>query len=124
MSEEKKEKSFWRDAVEFALDRDVAEEIERQRAILTRHPDNARAAFDLAVLVGSQGRREEAIALYRKAIALDPQMAQAHKNLGEIYVVMDRLDLAWEEARRAADLGSQSLLEMLERWSGRGTPED
>ena len=124
MSDEKKEKRFWRDAVEFALDRDVAEEIERQSAILSRHPDNARAALDLAVLVGSHGRREEAIGLYRKAIALDPQMARAHKNLGEIYVVLGRLDLAWEEARRAADLGNRSLLTMLERWSGRGAAED
>lgn len=115
MSEEKK--GFWRETVEFALDRDVAEEIERQRAILKRHPENTRAAFDLAVLLGSQGRREEAIEMYQKAIALDPQMARAHKNLGEIYVALDRLDLAWAEARRAAELGNRSLLEMLERWT-------
>jgi Flp pilus assembly protein TadD len=116
-------KGFWRETVEFALDRDVAEEIERQRAILNRHPENARAAFDLAVLLNSQGRREEAIALYRKALALDSKMARAHKNLGEIYVAVDRLDLAWTEAERAAECGDRSLLEMLERWARRPKEE-
>jgi tetratricopeptide (TPR) repeat protein len=115
-------KGFFRRTVEFALDRDVEREIEHQRAILARFPENARAAFDLGVLLNSQGQKTEAMEMYRRAIGLDPTMAQAHQNLGEIYVTLDRLPEAWEEARKAAGLGRRSLLDMLETYAGPAGP--
>jgi tetratricopeptide (TPR) repeat protein len=42
-------------------------------------------AFNLAVLLEDLGRRDEAIAAYREALALDPQLADAHFNLARLY---------------------------------------
>lgn len=113
----RRQKGIFRQTVEFALDRDVSAEIERQRAILEHYPQNARAAFDLGVLLNSQGGREEAVEMFQKAIAADPGMARAFQSLGEIYVVLDRLDLARSAAERAAALGNRSLLDLLERYA-------
>ena len=41
--------------------------------------------FNFAVLREDQGQREEAIRLYKHALAIDPQMADAHCNLGLLY---------------------------------------
>jgi len=69
------------------------------------------------VLYYSQHRVEEAIAAYKIAIELDPSMAQAHKNLGEIYAVHGRYDLAREHARAASRLGDKTLVDMLIRYN-------
>jgi Flp pilus assembly protein TadD len=43
----------------------------RCRAVLDEHPDNVDAMQELAVLCHQQGRSEEALALFRRAIALE-----------------------------------------------------
>jgi tetratricopeptide (TPR) repeat protein len=42
-------------------------------------------AFNLAVLLEDLGREPDAIATYREALALDPQLADAHFNLARLY---------------------------------------
>ena len=42
-------------------------------------------AFNLAVLLEDLNREAEAIAAYREALALDPQLADAHFNLARLY---------------------------------------
>src|SRR6185437_11312305 len=49
---------------------------------LAQKPDDAAAHFDLGYVYTAQQKTEEAIGEYRKAIALDPKMLQAHLNLG------------------------------------------
>lgn len=41
--------------------------------------------FNLAVLLEDLGREAEAVAAYREALALDPQLADAHFNLARLY---------------------------------------
>ena len=49
---------------------------------LAQKPDDAAAHFDLGYVYTAQKKTEEAIGEYRKAVALDPKMVQAHLNLG------------------------------------------
>jgi len=49
---------------------------------LTQKPDDAAAHFDLGYVYTAQKEKDKAVAEYRKAIALDPKMAQAYLNLG------------------------------------------
>jgi tetratricopeptide (TPR) repeat protein len=42
-------------------------------------------AFNLAVLLEDLGREPDAILTYREALALDPQLADAHFNLARLY---------------------------------------
>jgi tetratricopeptide (TPR) repeat protein len=46
--------------------------------------------FNLGVVVEDQGRSAEAIACYEHALALDPQMADAHYNLARLYELTAR----------------------------------
>jgi len=50
-----------------------------------------------------QGRTEEAIAAYSKAISLKPDYLEAHSFLGNLYFRLDRLDLAEKHYRRAVE---------------------
>lgn len=50
--------------------------------------------FNLGVVVEDQGRHAEAIEAYERALAIDPQLADAHYNLARLYEVT---------ARRASD---------------------
>jgi len=49
---------------------------------LAQKPDDATAHFDLGYAYTAQKEKGKAVAEYRKAIALDPKMAQAYLNLG------------------------------------------
>jgi len=46
---------------------------------------NPLLSFNLAVLLEDAGREQEAIAVYREAVALDPELADAHFNLARLY---------------------------------------
>ncbi|MCC6126279.1 MAG: fused MFS/spermidine synthase [Pirellulales bacterium] len=51
-----------------------------------------------------QGRMEEAIAEFEKALEIDPQYAEAHGNLGAALASLDRLDEAIDHYRQALEL--------------------
>lgn len=109
--------TFWRDKViQPALDRDVAEAIAEQQAILERDPNNGRAHFALGALHHFRGQSDAAIELFQKAIRLNPAYAAPHISLGRIYAVRGLDDLAWKHAREAERLGDRSLVEQLERF--------
>jgi tetratricopeptide (TPR) repeat protein len=46
------------------------------------HPDDARAIFDLGYIADAQNRLDDAVDLYRKAIAVNPKSFEAHLSLG------------------------------------------
>jgi len=60
------------------------------RLAICAQPTVALYWFNLGVSVDDQGRSSEAIAAYEQAIALDPQLADAHFNLARLLEVVGR----------------------------------
>ena len=61
-----------------------------RRAIASRArsssiPAEATAYYNLGVLAQDAGKEAEAIELYRRALELDPQLAEAHYNLATLF---------------------------------------
>ncbi|HVF91663.1 MAG TPA: tetratricopeptide repeat protein [Blastocatellia bacterium] len=118
MGEKTRRKSWLRGVVDFALDRDVAVEIERQQSILEAAPGSARAHLDLAILHVSRRNAGEAIAHCEAALKIDPSFAAAYSKLGEIHISLGDYEQAGRYAVKAAELGDRALLEMFERYPG------
>jgi len=62
-------------------------------AWLAGHADDARALFDAGYIADAQGRNDDAIGLYRKAVAADPNSFEAQISLG---LLLARLNKAAE----------------------------
>jgi tetratricopeptide (TPR) repeat protein len=63
-----------------------------------------------------QGRHEDAVLMFQRAIEFDPDYAVPHRELGQIHALREQYDHAWRHAREAARLGDRSLLQQLERY--------
>jgi tetratricopeptide (TPR) repeat protein len=110
---------FWRrEVIQPALEGDLGAAAAEQRAILERDPEDPRAHFALGTLSHFRGETGAAVALFLRAIDLDPTYAAPHVSLGRIYAVERRYDDAWKHAREAERLGDRSLVEQLERYPG------
>ena len=70
---------------------------------LTQKPDDAAAHFDLGYVYTAQKQRDKAVMEYRKAVVLDPKMAQAYLNLG-ISLLEDNPKGAIAPLRKATEL--------------------
>src|ERR1043165_7711995 len=57
-----------------------------------------------AVVCANDHHYDQAVELLKKAIALRPDLATGHYNLGRIYQMRDELDLAIEAFKHAVDL--------------------
>ena len=66
------------------LDRLRAEAEAQYRQVLTVR-EHALAAYNLAVLLEDSDRDTDAIQAYARAIAADPELAEAHYNLARLY---------------------------------------
>jgi tetratricopeptide (TPR) repeat protein len=80
-----------------------AEEVLREGANL----DDASCTYNLGNLLVSQHRHTEAEAAYRKAIAINPQFAEAYCNLGELLEREGRFVEALKLRKRGHELGSK-----------------
>ncbi len=67
-------------------------------------PDSALARNNLGLAVDGQGKQEEAIACYKKAIEFDPKYAPAHNNLGLVHFAQKKLDEAAANFHKAIEL--------------------
>ena len=74
------------------------------RRALELAPGATHALTAAAGLARVLGRFDQAIALMRKAVVLDPLSARAHRQTGLIYLMSDRLDEAAAAFRLALDL--------------------
>ncbi|MGH2570958.1 MAG: sulfatase-like hydrolase/transferase [bacterium] len=72
------------------------------RGFVEAEPGFAQHAFNLANLLGEQGRKAEAVAEYERAIALDPENVPAHVNLA--YLLRDDPERALRLMDRAIEL--------------------
>ena len=108
--------SFWRrEVIDFALDRETQAHIDEQRAWIIREPANPRPYYQLAQLYRVAFKPDEALGLLLEAVRLDPNFAEAHASLAEMYVLRDDYPSAWRHARRAEANGVPRVVEMLTR---------
>lgn len=87
------------------------------RRALDLAPGNMEALRGAAVLAGSIGRHDEAVALARRAVLLDPLSMSAHRTLGARCLSAGLLDEAEAVIKEAIELNSQGGL--LHCWLGR-----
>lgn len=73
------------------------------RKVLAREPRDAMAMQFLGMLQATAGFAKQGEATLRAALALAPELPQAHINLGQVLHRTDRLDEALEHYRRALD---------------------
>jgi tetratricopeptide (TPR) repeat protein len=108
--------SFWRkEVIDFALDSETQTAIEEQRAWILREPANPKPYYHLAQLYRVAFKSAEALGLLLEAVRLDPNFAEAHASLAEIYILRDLYSSAWRHARLAEANGVPRVVEMLTR---------
>ncbi len=78
------------------------------RRALELAPQNPRVTQNLAALVSTFGRLDEAVALTQRAIVLDPLRSEARLNLATFLTALGRYDEAEAAARNAIALQPQS----------------
>jgi cytochrome c-type biogenesis protein CcmH/NrfG len=109
--------SFWRkEVIEFALDQETRKHMEEQVAWIQREPENAKPYFHLAQLYRVAFQQDTALGLLLEAVRLDPDFADAHGALAEIYITRSDDEAAWRHAHIAAERGDSSVLELLEKY--------
>ena len=108
--------SFWRkEVIDFVLDHETLRHIEEQRAFIASNPENPAGYHNLAQLYRIQNRQQEALGLLLEAVRLDPDYADAHLALAEIYAVRNDAPAAWSHARAAERAGDRRAVELLTR---------
>src|SRR6185369_3191302 len=74
------------------------------RQVLAREPDNAAALNYLGYMLAERGERlDESVGYLKKALQIEPENGSYLDSLGWAYFKSDRLDLAEQNLRRAAD---------------------
>ncbi|MEY4156098.1 MAG: hypothetical protein RJB64_819 [Pseudomonadota bacterium] len=77
---------------------------ERYAQALVLQPQHLEAVNAMAVLYAQSDRVDQAIALFRRALTLDPNAAHVHNNLGYALLLAGRLDESAVELKLARDL--------------------
>ncbi len=74
------------------------------RRVLTRDPENATALNYLGYMLAERGERlDESVGYLKKALQIEPDNGSVLDSLGWAYFKSDKLDLAEDNLRRAAD---------------------
>jgi tetratricopeptide (TPR) repeat protein len=74
------------------------------RQVLTRDPENATALNYLGYMLAERGERlDESVTYLKKALEIEPENGSFLDSLGWAYFKSDKLDLAEDNLRRAAD---------------------
>ena len=75
----------------------VLEELESGTDVVfgdRRDPRSAQTQYNLGIALGVRGRREEAVSAFEAALAIDPDYARAHNNLGAMLQLLGRVEPA------------------------------
>lgn len=81
------------------------------RYVLAYTPRPSKTAFNnFAGLLAEDGRFDEAIAYYRRALEIDPQFDDARSNLGNALVAQGKIEEAFAQYREALRLNPNSLI--------------
>ena len=109
--------SFWRgELIDFALDHETRKQMDEQLAWIEREPSNAQPYYALAQFLRMSGKEDFALGLLLQAVRLNPQLADAHASLCEIYAMRADNPAAWRHARLAESLGLARSVELLRRY--------
>jgi predicted O-linked N-acetylglucosamine transferase (SPINDLY family) len=103
--------------------RSLADAESRYRAVLERQPDDVEAIHKLAVLCHQRGRPEEALALFRRAIALDQDSRIADQQLGRLLEQRGDLEgaaICYRRAARLRPLDSSAHADLARTLAGQG----
>jgi tetratricopeptide (TPR) repeat protein len=83
----------------------IMNDLPQLESILDKSPIRTPAALmGLAMLYQRKERLDDAERVYKKALALDPNLPQAHNSLGIIYDALDRRAEAFQEYTKALEL--------------------
>jgi hypothetical protein len=108
--------SFWRrEVVDFALDHETRKHMDEQLAWIEREPRNAQPYYALAQFYRMSGNEDYALGLLLEAVRLNPELADAHASLCEIYAIRGDNAASWRHARAAERLGLSRPVELLTR---------
>jgi cytochrome c-type biogenesis protein CcmH/NrfG len=109
--------SFWRrEVIDHAMDQETRAQMQEQIAWIEREPANSHPYYHLAQLYRVAYRQDEAMGLLLEAVRLDPNFADAHAALAEIYIVRNDYDAAWRHALIAEMRGNATAADLLRRY--------
>jgi serine/threonine protein kinase/tetratricopeptide (TPR) repeat protein len=86
------------------IEHDTDKRLRLQKELVARYPDDKDAHFELGQFFFSNGRNEEAIVEYEKAIAIDPRYGFAINQLGYAYARTEDFAEAAQSFERYAEL--------------------
>ena len=98
--------------------------------MISLEPDSFEAWYNLGVSTSQQGRFDESVAAYEKALALDPKnalYAAALNNLGTVQLDRGKKDLAiarWEEAVKASPTQLEARYNLASQYLEQGRLDD
>ena len=81
--------------------------VELYTHILSWEPRSAKICSNLGMAYADEGKLEQAITYYQRAVALDDEYPQTHHNLANAYLVLGNEEKAMEELKRAVELSPQ-----------------
>ena len=100
MTTAKKQTAEYTAGVQAIESKNFARAISLLEVAVQRTPDDADAWNYLAYATRKNGDPAQSIALYEKALALDPRHLGAHEYIGEAYLALDNLPKAKEHLAR------------------------
>jgi tetratricopeptide (TPR) repeat protein len=86
---------YWKDTETFS------------RFVLHYEPGSAKTWNNLAIALADNGKYQEAIEDYSKAITLDDTYPQSHHNLANAYAALGKYELAQEEYLKAIEMDNR-----------------
>jgi len=92
-------------------------DVSRLKAIVERHPDNANARLMLGDALVQQGKYEEGIGEYRKAMELEPKSAEGPFRIGRTMLKQGRKDEALAELKNALKLDADNWIIHKQIWA-------
>ncbi len=92
-------------------------DVDRLRAMVANHQDNATAHLMLGDALVQQERYAEGIAEYRKAVELDPESAEGPFRIGRALLRQDKKDEALVELKKAAKLDDGNWIVRKQIWA-------
>lgn len=92
-------------------------DIRRLKAIVGKHPRNAKAHLMLGDALAQQGKYEEGIREYRRAIELEPESAEGPFRIGRVMLRQGKKDEALVELRKAWKLDQDNWIIRKQIWA-------